>query len=112
MLLLILTSTNTKHCPVAALSSFLAIRPRVKGPIFINKDHSPIYRRSFSKMLKMCLQLLGHKTNNYSTHFLRIGRATQLAQDKAHILTIKNTGRWISSAFYKYIKPTHFTLPQ
>ena len=98
-------------CPVAALQSFLKIRGKGDGPLFLKKNGRPLKRLEFSNFLKECLELEGLPAKQFNTHSFRIGRATQLARDKASEATIKATGRWKSNAYQKYIRPCHFTLP-
>ena len=106
-----LQPTNSKYCPVNALSSFLAMRPKVQGPLFIFKNKKPVSRQNVSLFLKTCLKLQGFNDKYYSTHSFRIGRATQLAKENIHDNIIKSTGRWKSQAFQGYVRPSHFVLP-
>ena len=107
-----LLASKDKPCPVNALSSFLAVRSSGDGQVFIDQRNQPITRKQFSKFLKVCLQIEGYSFNNYNTHSFRIGRVTELAKANALEAIIKSTGRWKSSAFQKYIRPSYFTLPQ
>ena len=106
-----ITPTGDKDCPVKILRKFLAIRGEKCGPLFIKENGKPLTRIDFSKFLKDCVELAGLESDNYNTHSFRIGRATQLAQDNASDATIRSTGRWRSSAYQKYIRPTTFHLP-
>ena len=98
-------------CPVTALKAYLAKRGNLAGQIFLDKEQAPVTRQFFARYLKLTLQLAGLPHSSYTTHSLRIGRATQLAMDGFPESTIKATGRWKSNAYLKYIRPTHFTLP-
>lgn len=101
-----------EFCPVKSLSEYLAVRPKVPGPVFVNKLGLPITRFDFAKTLKSSIQLAGLDPSLYNCHSLRIGRATQLAQDNVDHNLIKQTGRWRSSAYLRYIKPDHLVLPE
>ena len=104
-------SGKKSTCPVRALDTFLKLRGEKDGPIFIDQDKKPVTRRDFSVFLKECVELQGLDSSRYNTHSFRIGRATQLAQDNTPERTIKQTGRWNSTAYEKYIRPTQFQLP-
>lgn len=99
------------HCPVNALKKYIKVRPGLEGPLFLKEDSMPLTRSEFSKFLKECVELGGMPKDRYNTHSFRIGRATQLAQDNIPEAIIKNTGRWKSSAFQKYIRPSSVQLP-
>ena len=103
---------NVQHCPVTALRNYILLRGRAPGPIFIDKTGNPVTRDGFAEHLKICLQLAGLPAHKYNTHSLRIGRTTKLALDGTTLAKIKLAGRWNSDAYLRYIKPTHFQLPQ
>ena len=103
---------DTMYCPVLALRQYLLARGQQPGPIFVDAAKTPITRDKFAHYLKLCLQLAGLSPNNYTTHSLRIGRATQLAMEGVSETIIKTTGRWKSNAYTKYIRPSCFTLPE
>ena len=106
-----LLPSNKNLCPVAALSSYLAVRPTGQGSLFIHQNKKSVTRQQVSQFLKLCLKLQGYDPQHYNTHSLRIGQATQLANDNTHSNIIKATGRWKSSAYHKYIQPSYFVLP-
>ena len=47
----------------------------------------------------------------YNTHSLRAGRATDLAIVGTPDAIIKETGRWTSNAYVKYVRFNSFVLP-
>lgn len=109
----VLTPNPDKRlCPVKAIERYLKRRGLEKGPLFIKENKKPLSRAEFSCFLKDCLELEGLSSECYNTHSFRIGRATQLAQDNAPDSVIQQTGRWKSSAFRKYIRPTYVQLPK
>ena len=105
-------SKHRDYCPVAALQEYLSKRKPISGPLFLTKTKQPLTRAKFSTFLKTCIDMAGFDSADYNTHSFRIGRATQLASENATERTIKSTGRWKSSAFQKYIRPTSFSLPK
>ena len=100
-----------EYCPVTALRTYLVHRGTSRGPLFIDENSSPITRANFSAYLKSCLRIAGLPDHRYNTHSFRIGRATQLAQDKVPQSEIQSVGRWHSDAYQKYIRPSYKQLP-
>lgn len=108
---LVIEPLSQKYCPVRALQNFITIRGSKKGPLFTHMSGHPLSRHDFSATLKSCLEFKGYCSKSYNTHSFRIGRATDLAAKQTPHTIIKSTGRWKSSAYQKYIRPTSFTLP-
>ena len=106
------SQTDTTYCPVLALKQYLSKRGSRRGPICMDVTRNPVNRHQFYHYLKQCNQLARLSHNNYTTHSLSIGRATQLAMDGVPETIIKQTGRWKSNAYQKYIRPTFITLPK
>lgn len=102
---------ETSYCPVKALTDFLALRGTSPGPIFLNKLQKLTTRRHYSSTLKKCLSFCGYNSTKYNTHSFRIGRATDLALHGISDQVIKETGRWKSNAFQKYIRFEVLKLP-
>ena len=107
-----LKASLNNDCTVTQIQQYLKHWGQQAGPLFITKDASPVTMESFSGMLKTCIALLNFPPSHYNTYSFRIGRATQLEMDRCPTRDIQATGRWRSSANLKYIRPTHFTLPQ
>lgn len=107
----ILSPVKGALCPVTALKKYLNVRGQYAGPLFLKQNKKPLTRSEFTSFLKECIAIEGLPEDRYNTHSFRIGRATQLAQEHTKVDIIKNTGRWKSSAYEKYIRPTHFNLP-
>lgn len=103
--------SSPQFCPIELLKQYLEIRPPVNGPLFIHKNRSPVTRSNYSTMIKTVVSKLGLYPKKYNTHSFRIGRATDLAMTGASADTIKQTGRWASSAYLKYIRLDTFSVP-
>ena len=99
------------HCPVRALSDFLRVRPNRPGPLFIKKSGAPLRRPMVASILKQCVSQIGLDAEKFNTHSLRVGRATDLAASGASETLIRETGRWSSNAYLKYIRFKTFELP-
>lgn len=109
--LVIPPAEERKYCPVRTLMDFLVIRKNGAGPVFVDETNSLVTRATFSKHLKLLVAYVGLDSRHYNTHSLRIGRATDLAAIGVPDQLIKETGRWRSNAFQKYIKIKSVSLP-
>ena len=101
----IVHSPDKVCCPLQALQSFLAIRPPVKGPLFIHFNQEPMTMFQISSMLKKIVHTLGLPKEDFSPHSFRIGAATSAAMGGASDESIQKMGRWSSDAFQAYIRP-------
>ena len=63
-------------CPVAAMLSYLAVRPSTPGP-FVHQDGRPLLCPG---LVRAVLASAGVDTSRYSGHSFRIGAATTAAQ--------------------------------
>ena len=98
-------------CPVKATRDYMAIRPRTDSELmFIHADGKPVRRTFLANNLNACIKQLG-LNNNYNTHSVRIGRATDMALAGVPHYLIKLTGRRISVAYLKYIRVPSFIIP-
>ena len=105
-------TVQAKHCPVRALTQYLGERGGVRGPLFIRKNGKAVSRDFFAKQIKFLVAKKGLDPDKYNTHSLRAGRATDLAIVGTPDAIIKETGRWGSNAFYKYVRFNSFVLPE
>ena len=97
---------DTLVCPVAALLSYLQLRPQVTSPaLFVRLPGVPVSRSFFLDNLQQALQLTAHKRLALNTHSFRIGRATDLALQGTSDIYIQRLGRWSSNAYKKYVRP-------
>lgn len=91
-------------CPVHHLRNYVAIRPRVRGPLLVHFNGSPLTRFQFQAVLKKAASALGWEVGHYSSHSFRIGAATTAALNGTPLESIMRRGRWKSSAVRGYIR--------
>ena len=97
--------TNQAICPVAAILSFLTVRPAgMGGPLFCFQDGSVLSRERLVGEVRAALQRQGLDASRYSGHSFRIGAATTAAAAGVPDHTIKILGRWESAAYHLYIR--------
>lgn len=89
-----------------ALTNYLFLRGSGPGPFICNKSLEPIPRSDIVHQLKSDLNDLGYNSDLYNTHSFRIGRATDMHLAGATDSQIAAMGRWHSTAYKKYIRPT------
>lgn len=77
-----------------------------KGAFFLNVKHKPVTRTSIASVLHQCLAMITTEPKSYNTHSFRIGKITDLATSGSTLLQVRNVGRFHSTAFQAYIKPT------
>ena len=104
MAFLHLGRTNYNVCPVKVIMSYLAIRGKHPGPLFLLPDNATLSRNMFALALKDILHQLGLDTQLYNTHSFRIGAATAARNADMSIVDIKSLGRWKSDAYWHYIR--------
>lgn len=97
--------------PVRALYKYLKIRPRTSGPLFINSLGLPISSKTFATIFALTVQYSGLDSRFITPHSLRIGGATLASQLNFTDIQVKNLGRWKSSAYHKYIRPSVLSSP-
>ena len=97
-------------CPVAAVLSFLVIRPSTPGPLFIFADGAPLSRGRLVAALTEALTSAGFDSSQYSGHSFRIGAPTAAARAGLSDSLIQTLGRWKSSAFTAYIRTSKESL--
>jgi len=94
------------YCPVALVRQYLTYRGMAQGPLFVHSDGTTVCREWFTRLLKVNLALAGLDTRVFNTHSFRIGRCTQLVLDKYPDSYIQKLGRWSSTAYRKYVRPS------
>nr|XP_030126823.1 uncharacterized protein LOC115494951 [Taeniopygia guttata] len=62
-------------CPVLALRSYLTVRPRQEGPLFVHSDFRTVTKREFLAVLRRALCLLGLSPEQYGVHSFWLGTA-------------------------------------
>ena len=107
-----LGSTGSDLCPVAALFDYLSLRGSSEGPLFQLEDKSPLRRRTFSVKVQQALSAAGFDGSMFNSHSFRIGAATTASAVGVPETTIKQLGRWRSSAYQSYIQTPPVALAQ
>ena len=95
-----------KYCPVNAFCKYIKVHGQRAGPFFATRYCKGISRDKVAKTLQLCLENCRLYSKSYNTHSFRIGRITVLAQAGTPYSKIQTIGRFKSTAYLKYIKPT------
>ena len=99
----IVTKTNEEpYGPYKMLEQYLAVRPKVKGNLFIRENGSNIPYGDFYNKVKACLADAGAPASQFGTHSLRAGGATWLAAQGKSDSFIRERGRWTSDTFLQW----------
>ena len=98
-------------CAVTNMVEYLKVRPAVSGPLLCHFDGAPLTRYQFSAVLTKTLNLGGIVASNFKAHSFSIGAATALSMAGYSDEKIKEAGRWKSSAYKSYIRPSFVTVP-
>ena len=98
--------TDDDLCPVAALLSWMIRRGSQPGPLFTWASGKALTRSTFVTKLREALEEAGIDSRGFSGHSFRSGAATTAATRGITDHQIKQLGRWKSSAYLRYIKPT------
>ena len=64
-----------------------------------------------ARHLKDLVAAVGENPEDFNTHSLRVGRATDLALAGTSDAIIRQTGRWKSNAYLAYVRFDLFHLP-
>ena len=99
-------------CPVAALKAYLRVRPPGEGPLFLISSGLPMTSKDVNATLKACVAAMGLNPADYSSHSFRAGRTTDYVEMGLEDAVIRESGRWKTDAFLKYIRFDVFRLPQ
>ena len=99
-----------KYCPVKAFCKHIKVCGQQTGPFFATRHCKGISRDKVAKTLRLRLEICGLYSKSYNTHSFRIGRITNLAQAGTPYSKIQTMGRFKSTAYLKYIKPTIISL--
>ncbi len=91
-------------CPVAALLSYMAIRPPLPGPLFVYQSGDPLSRPRLVQAVRSGLASAGLDLSRYNGHSFRIGAASTAAATGLPDSLIQTLGRWKSAAFLRYIR--------
>jgi hypothetical protein len=97
---------SDKTCPVKLIKTYLQLRPKLSGPLFLLSSGQSINRQTFIKVFHNCIMFLSLDKKQYNTHSLRIGRCTDLMLAGVNESKIRAIGRWKSDAYKRYIRPS------
>ena len=95
---------SSPFCPVQAMKTYLAVRTKSPGPLFMFPGGIPVSKSFFGDQLKKSLAWAGLSKSSYKGHSFRIGAATVAAMQGISEEEIQRMGRWKSQAFKKYIR--------
>ena len=101
-----LPRTGDDLCPVAAVLTWLVHRGNSPGPLFRFRSGAHLTRPTLVGELRKSLADIGLNPDHYSGHSFRKGAATTAAAQGIPDSQIKLLGRWRSSAFQVYLKPS------
>ena len=90
--------------PVAAVLTYLAVRPKTGSPAFMFQDSHPLTHLHLVARLREILTQTGVNSTNFARHSFRIRAAFTAAAKGVEDSVIKMLGRWESATFLKYIR--------
>lgn len=96
--------SDNEVCVYKHLKSYLNIRPNVQGQLFCHLNHKKLTRFQFLSVMKLALKFLNLNPDDFNTHSLRIGAATNAYIEGKSDEEIKIMGRWKSNSFKTYIR--------
>ena len=95
---------NLKNCPAVLTRFYLAVRPPIISPLFIQFNGKSLTRYQFASVLQKASRLIGMDSSRFSSHSFRIGCATSLSIEGVPDSKIMHLGRWKSNAYKFYIR--------
>lgn len=95
---------NHGLCCVKAMSDYMQVRNTASSILFCHGDSRPLTRSQFASVLSKVIPFTGIMTGKYRSHSFRIGRASELAVKGVSEESIKQMGRWSTSAYKQYIR--------
>ena len=76
------------------------------SPLFVTKAGLSLTHSMLTKAIRAFLEQAGYPPRPYTPHSLRAGSATDAAQSGAPDSAVQRLGRWQSSAFTAYLRPS------
>ena len=98
-------------CPVRRITHYIALRGTRQGPLFCDRDNSPVLPSVFREVLANVSRQAGVHRLHITPHSFRIGAATFAATQGYSSQQIQAMGRWKSTAFQKYVRVSSIQLP-
>jgi len=102
--------SEKRVCPIRSLMKYLKVCRIRQGPLFQHLSGHPVTTSFFRSTLHSCVVFCHLDPTRYKTHSFRIGGATHAHLSNMSPVQIQQLGRWRSSAFLKYIRPTALSL--
>ena len=103
----VLGCSGSEVCAYCSLRTLLAISPHPpSAPLFLFADGSPLSHSKFTFYLHTFLRAAGFSPLGFTPHSLRAGGVTDAAGLGAPEAAIKLMGRWASTAYQAYIRPS------
>ena len=95
---------DTGICPVHIIAKFIKKReyecsPAKNKPLLLRLDDGPLPPTHVNHLIKNLILKMKLNPNNYPSHSLRAGRATDLARSLKPTWCIKKWGRWRSNCW-------------
>ena len=104
--MVVLSATGADICPVHALLDYLGHRGGGPGPLFVTQSNQPLRRSSFVTQVQQALHSAGIDGSLFNGHSFWIGAATTASAAGIAETIIQRLGRWQSSAYQLYIRPS------
>ena len=101
---IIVGRTNSPLCPVSAILNYIEARDDSPGTFFVDSSRKPLTKQKFVNQIRIILNSIGLRQDQYAGHSFRIGAATTAAAAGVADSTIQTLGRWHSAAFLQYIR--------
>lgn len=98
--------TVKKLCPISALKKYLRAAPLGNGYLFRHCNGQPVSTSYFRSVLRSCVVANNMDPSLFTAHSFRIGGATHAHNSNMSSTQIQKLGRWKSTAYLKYIRPT------
>jgi integrase len=96
-----------RHCPVQAMRSMLALKPKGTtrdSPLFtLPNSDTPMTTTYLNDAFQIIMKALGMPDNAYSLHSYRRGGATEAYTAGVNYAQVKSHGIWSSDSFWSYI---------
>ena len=106
----VLGQTGNDLCPIASMLEYLNSRGNHPGALFQSREGQPIHRQLFVSKVQQALVSAGIPGHLFNGHSFRIGAATITSAVGIPETIIKHLGRWSSTAYQTYIRPSQSSL--
>ena len=102
-----LVPANSKICPVKAFDHMVQLIPaKGSNPAFCvpkGRRRVPITYRKLNAFIKSLVEVLGYDPDHYSTHSIRRGGCSFMAECNIRTELIATVGNWKSDCYLRYI---------